>query len=391
MLARRVLELKPSATLTITAKAKELRSKGINVIGFGAGEPDFDTPDFIKEACYRALKEGKTKYAPSAGIPELREAIAEKLFRENSLNYSPSEIVISSGAKMILFLILMAVLNEGEEVIVLSPFWVTYPEQIRILGGIPKVVKLPEETGFVPDPDAIKEAITEKTKLIILNYPNNPTGALYGREVLEKIAEICLEKNLLVISDECYESFVYEGDFVSFASLDEKLKDITFTVNAFSKTFSMTGWRVGYVACPERYAKVIANLNSQTVSNVTTFAQYGALEALKNPAGKEFVNRMKAEFKKRRDTAFDLLRSIDHVSVVKPQGAFYIFPNFSYYSEKVGGDVELAKILLDEGKVACVPGSPFGAEGYMRLSYATSMENVREGIERIGEVLSKLG
>ena len=391
MLARRVLELKPSATLTITAKAKELRSKGINVIGFGAGEPDFDTPDFIKEACYRALKEGKTKYAPSAGIPELREAIAEKLFRENSLNYSPSEIVVSSGAKMILFLILMAVLNEGEEVIVLSPFWVTYPEQIRILGGIPKVVKLSEETGFVPDPDAIKEAITEKTKLIILNYPNNPTGALYGREVLEKIAEICLEKNLLVISDECYESFVYEGDFVSFASLDEKLKDITFTVNAFSKTFSMTGWRVGYVACPERYAKVIANLNSQTVSNVTTFAQYGALEALKNPAGKEFVNRMKAEFKKRRDTAFDLLRSIDHVSVVKPQGAFYIFPNFSYYSEKVGGDVELAKILLDEGKVACVPGSPFGAEGYMRLSYATSMENVREGIERIGEVLSKLG
>ncbi|NPA40983.1 MAG: pyridoxal phosphate-dependent aminotransferase [Aquificae bacterium] len=390
MLSQRVAQLKPSATLTITAKAKELRAKGIDVIGFGAGEPDFDTPEFVKEACIKALKEGMTKYAPSAGIPQLREALAQKLYEENSVEYKPSEIVVSTGAKMILFLIFMTILNEGDEVLLPSPYWVTYPEQIKLLGGVPIEVPTSEDGGFIPTADAVKERITERTKAIVLNSPNNPTGAVYPKEELEKIAELCLQKGIFIITDECYEAFVYEEEFVSVASLSEEIKRITFTVNAFSKTFSMTGWRVGYVACPEEYAKVIASLNSQTVSNVTTFAQFGALEALKNPEAKNYVARMKEEFTKRRERAYELLKSIPYVSVFKPKGSFYIFPNFSYYSQKLGDDIKLAQMLLEEAKVACVPGSPFGAQGYLRLSYATSMENIEKGIERIRNALSEL-
>lgn len=390
MLSRRVSGLKPSATLTITARAKELKGKGIDVIGFGAGEPDFDTPDFIKEACVKALKDGKTKYAPSAGIPELREAIAEKLLKENGVEYKPSEIVVSSGSKMVLFLILTAILNEGDEVLIPSPYWVTYPEQVKILGGVPVEIPLTEENGFILTADAVRESITDRTRVLILNSPNNPTGAVYPEEELKRIAEICLERGIFIISDECYERIVYEDKFVSIASLSEEVRSITFTVNSFSKTFSMTGWRVGYVACPEKFAKVIASLNSQTVSNVTTFAQYGALEALKNPEAESFIRMMVSEFRRRRDRALELLTSIPGVSVVKPEGAFYLFPNFSVYSKEVGGDVRLAEILIDEGRVACVPGSAFGAEGFLRISYALSIDRVEEGIERIRETLSRL-
>jgi aspartate aminotransferase len=390
MLSKRVSKLKPSATLTITARAKELKAKGVDVIGFGAGEPDFDTPDFIKEACAKALREGKTKYAPSAGIPELREAIAEKLHRENGVEYRPSEIVVSSGSKMILFLILTAVLNEGDEVLIPSPYWVTYPEQVNLLGGVPVEVPLSEENSFVLTADLIGEHLTERTKVLILNSPNNPTGAVYPEEELRKIADLCLNRGIFIISDECYERIVYEGKFVSVASFSEEVKNITFTVNSFSKTFSMTGWRVGYVACPERFAKVIANLNSQTVSNVTTFAQYGALEALRNPEAERFVRTMVSEFKRRRDRALELLSSIPHVSVTRPRGAFYLFPNFSAYSQKVGGDLKLAELLIEEGKVACVPGSAFGAEGFLRISYALSIERVEEGIERIRNTLERI-
>ncbi len=390
MLSRRVSQLKPSATLTITAKAKELRAKGFDVISFGAGEPDFDTPEFVKEACIRALREGKTKYSPSAGIPELREAIAEKLLKENGVDYRPSEIVISAGAKMILFLVFMCILNEGDEVLLPSPYWVTYPEQIKLLGGVPISIPLKEEEGFTLRADIIMNYITKRTRAIVINSPNNPTGAVYSVEELQKIAELCLERGILIISDECYETFVYDGEFVSVASLSKEVKEITFTVNAFSKAFSMTGWRVGYVACPERFAKVIASLNSQTVSNVTTFAQYGALEALRNPLAKDYMNNMRSEFQRRRDRAYELLRSIPDISVFKPRGAFYIFPNFSYYAKKLGGDLRLAEVLLEKGKVACVPGSPFGAEGYLRLSYATSMESIEEGVLRIKKALERL-
>ena len=390
-LSRRLSFLKPSPTLTITAKAKELRAKGIDVIGFGAGEPDFDTPEFIKEACIKALKEGKTKYSPPAGIPELREAIAEKLLRENGVEYKPSEIVISSGAKMVLFLIFMAILDEGDEVLLPTPYWVTYPEQVRFFGGVPVEIHLSEESGFKLRLEDIKGKVSDRTKAIVINSPNNPTGAVYDEEELKKIAEFCVNRDIFIISDECYEHFTYgEERFVSVASLGEDVKRITFTVNAFSKTFSMTGWRIGYVACPEEFAKAIASLNSQSVSNVTTFAQYGALEALRNPESKRFISHMKETFRKRRDTAYRLLREIPSVSVVKPSGAFYLFPNFGEYSKKLGGDVKLSEYLLEEGKVATVPGSAFGMEGYLRLSFALSEEKLTEGINRIKETLSML-
>ncbi len=387
-LARRVSELRPSPTLLITAKAKELRARGEDVIGFGAGEPDFDTPDFVKEACIKALKEGKTKYAPSAGIPELREAIAEKLYRENGVEYKASEIVVSAGAKMVLFLIFMALVEEGDEVLLPSPYWVTYPEQVRFFGGIPVEVPLQEEKGFKLTLEDIRDRVSERTKLLVINSPNNPTGAVYDREELRRIVEFCLERDILIVSDECYEHFIYEGEFASVASLLPEAKRITFTVNAFSKTFSMTGWRVGYVACPEEYAKVIASLNSQSVSNVTTFAQYGALEALRNPEGKKFVEKMRETFRRRRDRAYNLLSGIPGVKVVKPEGAFYIFPDFGPYAKKFGGDVKFSEYLLEKAKVAVVPGSAFGREGFLRISYALSDDKLEEGIRRIGEALS---
>lgn len=390
-LSKRLSFLKPSPTLAITAKAKELKAKGIDVIGFGAGEPDFDTPDFVKEACIKALKEGKTKYAPPAGLPELREAIAEKLLKENGVEYKPSEIVVSAGAKMALFLIFMAILDEGDEVILPSPYWVTYPEQIRFFGGIPVEVPLSEEKGFKLTLEDIKDKVSKKTKVIVINSPNNPTGAVYDEKELRRIAEFCVERRIFIISDECYEHFTYgEEKFVSVASFGEEVKKITFTVNAFSKTFSMTGWRVGYVACPEEYAKAIADLNSQSISNATTFAQYGALEALKNPESQNFIKSVRETFKRRRDLAYDLLREIPGVKVVKPTGAFYIFPNFSEYSQRLGGDLRLSEYLLEKGKVATVPGSAFGAEGYLRLSFTLSEDKLKEGIERIKLALSSL-
>ncbi len=391
MLARRVSHIKPAPTLALSAKVNQLKAQGVDIVGFGAGEPDFDTPEFIKEACIRALKEGKTKYAPSAGIPQLREAIAEKFLKENRLEYKPSEIVVTAGAKMALFLIMLTVLEEGDEVLLPAPYWVTYPEQILLCGA--KVVEVPlrEEEGFVLRADLLREYITPRTKMLILNSPSNPTGAVVPETELRKIAELCLEKNILIVSDECYEAFLYDGEkFVSPASFSKEIREITFTVNAFSKSYSMTGWRVGYLACPEKYAKVIADLNSQSISNATTFAQYGALEALKNPEAKKFVENMRSTFEKRRDLAYNLLREIPYVSVTKPKGAFYIFPNLKYYSQKLGSDLKLADYLVEKGRVAGVPGSAFGAEGYLRLSYCVSENTIQEGIYRIRKALLEL-
>jgi len=391
MLARRVSHIKPAPTLALTAKVNQLKAQGVDIIGFGAGEPDFDTPDFIKEACIKALKDGKTKYAPSAGLPELRQALAEKLLKENSIEYRPSEIVVTAGAKMALFLVMLALLEEGDEVLLPSPYWVSYPEQILLCGA--KVVEVPlrEEEGFVLKAEMLKDYITPRTKMLILNSPSNPTGAVVPEEEQRKIAQLCLEKGIFLVSDECYEAFLYDGEkFVSPASFSKEVREITFTINAFSKTFSMTGWRVGYVACPEKYAKVIADLNSQSISNATTFAQYGALEALKNPKAKEFVENMKRTFERRRDLAYELLKEIPKVSVVKPKGAFYIFPNLKSYSEKLGSDLRLADYLIEKGRVAGVPGSAFGAEGYLRLSYCVSEDHIKEGIRRLREALSLL-
>ncbi len=388
-LANRVKKLKPSPTLVITAKANELRKQGVNIIGFGAGEPDFDTPDFVKEAAIKALNEGKTKYTPSAGIPELREAIAQKLKERNNIQYSPSEVVVTPGAKMGLYEIFSAILNPGDEVIVPAPYWVSYPAQIELCDGTPIYAELHEEDEFVLTADILKKYITNETKALVLNTPSNPTGAVIPKEELEKIGKICVENNIFIISDECYEEFLYEGEHTSIASLSEEIREITFTVGAFSKSYSMTGWRLGWVAAPEKYIKPIINIQSQTVSNPTSFAQYGGIEALKDKG--KFPAMMKEEFKKRRDFIVDYLNSIKGVKCVKPKGAFYVFPNISeFINNDIKNDLDFTSYLLEEAKVAVVPGSAFGKEGYIRMSYATSMENIKEGLERIKNALEKI-
>ncbi len=390
MLADRVKSLKPSPTLAVSAKANELKSKGIDIISFGAGEPDIDTPSFVKEACMKALQEGKTKYTPSSGILPLREAIAVKLKKENNVEYSPSEIVVSTGAKMILFLIFMSILNEGDEVIVPSPYWVSYPEQIRLFGGVPVFAELKEENDFELTIDILKQYVSHKTKALIINSPSNPTGAVISKENLEKIVEFCVERNIFIISDECYEHFVYDGAcMISPASFGKEARDITFTVNAFSKTFSMTGWRVGYVACPLEYAKIIGDLNSQSVSNVTSFAQWGALEALKNERSKDFIESMKNTFAKRRSHLMDVLDK-HQIPYSRPKGAFYMFIDLTKYKNYFKDDIEMSSYILEKGNVALVPGSSFGKDFWARLSYCVSEDVLTEGVKRISEALGSL-
>jgi len=389
MLSKRISKVKPSATLVITAKANEMRKQGIDVIGFGAGEPDFDTPDFVKEGAIKALKEGKTKYTPSAGIPELREGVAKKLKKQNDIDYKPSEVVITPGAKMGLYEIFAIILNPGDEVIVPAPYWVSYTEQIKLCDGTAITPMLSEENNFILTVDILEESISENTKAVVINTPSNPTGAVIPKEELEKIAEFCVANNIYIISDECYEDFSYDQPHTSIASISEEVKNITFTVGAFSKSYSMTGWRLGWVACPEEYAKAITIIQGQTVSNPTSFAQYGALEALKDEG--KFPTMMKQEFRKRRDYIVDALNSIEGIRCVKPEGAFYVFPNISTYIKgNIKNDIDFASYLLEEAKVAVVPGSAFGAEGYIRMSYATSLENIKEGIKRIDKALMKL-
>lgn len=388
-LSERIKKIKPSPTLVITAKANELKAKGIDIISFGAGEPDFDTPDYVKEGAIKALKEGKTKYSPAGGIPELRKALSDRIKEKNKIDYEPSEIVVCPGAKMGLYEIFAVLLNPGDEVIVPAPYWVSYTEQILINDGIPKIVELSEDNGFVLTVDHIKDAVTSKTKALVLNTPSNPTGAVIPKKELEKIAQFCLEKNIAIISDECYEEFAYDEEHISIASLSKEVKEITFTVSAFSKSYSMTGWRLGWVAAPKEFAKAIVDMQSQTISNPTTFIQYGAIQALKD--GGEFPTKMRGEFIKRRNYIVDALNSIKNIRCTLPQGAFYAFPNMTYYTtNKFKNDIELTEYLLEEAKVAVVPGSAFGKEGYIRLSYATSMENIQKGVERIKIALEKL-
>ncbi|WP_456402052.1 pyridoxal phosphate-dependent aminotransferase [Persephonella sp.] len=387
--SERVLRVQPSQTLVITAKAAELRKRGIDIISFGAGEPDFDTPDFVKEAAIKALKEGKTRYTPAAGIPELREGIAKRLKDKNGITYSPSEVIVTPGAKMALYEVFSVILNPGDEVLVPAPYWVSYTEQIKLCDGVPVIVPLSEENGFVLTAEILEKYITPKTKGLVLNTPSNPTGAVIPKSELIKIAELCLEKNILIISDECYEEFCYDEDHVSIASISKEVRDITFTINAFSKSYSMTGWRLGWVAAPEEYIKKITIIQSQTISNPTSFAMYGALAALED--GGKFPAMMKEEFKKRRDFVVDQFLSIEGITCPKPQGAFYVFPNVTaYINGDIKNDIELTTYLLEDAKVAVVPGSAFGKEGYIRLSYATSMDNIMEGMKRIKDSLLKL-
>jgi len=387
-LSKRAELITSSPTLAITARAKAMRAEGIDVIGFGAGEPDFDTPSHIKEAAKRALDEGFTKYTPVSGIEELKKAICQKLKKENSLDYRTSEIIVSCGAKHCLYNALQVLCQEGEEVILPAPYWVSYIEQIKLAGARPVLVETGEESGFKIFPSELKRAITSKTKLFLLNSPNNPTGAVYSKEELEALAEILKKEGIYVISDEIYERIVYDDvKHTSIASLGPEIKKLTVLVNGVSKTYSMTGWRIGYAAGGEEIIKAMANLQSHSTSNPTSIAQKAALTAI---CGKEkSLEEMLFEFRKRRDYMLNRIKEIPGVSCLKPQGTFYLFVNISsllrrkYNNQTIENSLILTELLLSEAKVAVVPGSAFGADDYLRLSYATSMDNIVEGLARI--------
>jgi len=390
-LTERVRRMSPSPTMAITSKAKEMRSKGIDVIGFGAGEPDFDTPQHIKEAAVKAIEEGFTKYTPPAGIWELREAVAEKLRRENGIDYDPSQVVITDGAKQALFNLMLSVVEEGDEVIIPAPYWVTYPEQVKFAGGKPVFVETKEENNFSLTLSDIEPAVTDRTKMVIICSPNNPTGSVIDRDELERIGKFCAERGILIASDECYEKLTYDGfKHVSIASISEEIKSVTVTINALSKAFSMTGWRVGYAAGPKEIIDAMVKINSQSISNVNSVAQKAAVAALRG--SQEFLKEWLSAFDKRRRYMVEKLNEIPGVKCLLPKGAFYAFPNVKELLKMAGlkDDFALADYLLEKAKIAVVPGTAFGMPGYLRLSYATSMENIEEGLRRFREAVKEL-
>jgi aspartate aminotransferase len=372
----------PSPTLAVDAKAKALQAAGEDVCGFAAGEPDFDTPDHIKEACIAALKGGKTKYAPTPGIEPLRQAIVDRYAAEYGLKATTAQVVVSPGGKFNCYLGVLATCSPGDEVIVPAPYWVSYPEMVKLAGAVPKFVLADDRTGFRLTPAMVESAITPKTKLLILNSPSNPTGAVYSRQELEAIVAVALKHNLYILSDEMYEHLVYDGvKPTCVATLSKDAEARTITVAGFSKTYAMTGWRIGTTLAPLPIAKAIAELQSQMTSNVTTFAQFGALAALKEKEKTAAaLKTMTTAFDRRRKFLHAELNKIPGVSCLLAEGAFYLFPNISSFGLK---DMDFCNRLLDEQKVAAVPGSAFGAEGYLRLSYATSDEILKKGVDRL--------
>ncbi|WML45081.1 pyridoxal phosphate-dependent aminotransferase [Neobacillus sp. PS3-40] len=387
-LANRVMSLTPSSTLAITAKAKELKAQGIDVIGLGAGEPDFNTPKHILDAAVESMNEGQTKYTPSAGLPDLKKAIIEKLAKDQELSYQPNEIIVANGAKHALYTLFQVILNDGDEVIIPTPYWVSYPEQVKLSGGKPVYVEGSEGNEFKITAEQLEGAITEKTKAVILNSPSNPTGILYTEDELRDLGKICVEKNILIISDEIYEKLIY-GDVkhVSIAQLSNELKEQTIIINGVSKSHSMTGWRIGYAAGNQQIIKAMTNLASHSTSNPTTTAQYAAIAAYNGT--QEPVEEMRLAFEKRLEAIYDKLITIPGLTCVKPQGAFYLFPNAKEAAELTGySNVdEFVEGLLVEAKVAVIPGSGFGAPDNIRLSYATSLDLLEVAVERINQFI----
>jgi len=379
----------PSPTLAIDAKAKAMKAAGEDVCGFAAGEPDFDTPEHIKEACIAALKAGKTKYAPTPGIDELRQAVAARYAAEYSLAVTPAQVVVSPGGKFSCYLGVLATCSPGDEVIVPAPYWVSYPEMVKLAGAVPRFVLCDDRAGFKLTPDQLEAAITPRTRLLILNSPSNPTGAVYTRAELAALVAIAVRHNLYLLSDEMYEHLVYDGARPTcVATLSPEATARTITVAGFSKTYSMTGWRIGTMVAPLPLAKAVAELQSQMSSNVTTFAQYGALAALtEREKTSAALAKMLAAFDRRRRYLHTELNRIPGVSCLLAGGAFYLFPNISGFGLK---DAEFCARILEQEKVAAVPGSAFGAEGYLRLSYATSDEVLRKGVERLARFCAKL-
>jgi aspartate aminotransferase len=382
MLSKRIQTLSTSLTIAITTLALELKAEGKDVLSFSAGEPDFDTPEVIKDAAIEAIKSGKTKYTAIPGIPELRVAIKDKLKRENNLEYDAKNIIVSNGAKQSLFNLFQATLDEGDEVIIPSPYWVTYPELVKYAGAKPVIITTEDVDGFKINETKLKDAITPKTKMLILTTPSNPTGSLYSKEELEKIAEVLKGTDIIVASDEMYEKLVYDKTFTAAASISDDMFQRTITINGLSKSVAMTGWRMGYLATANnQLIKAMNSLQSHSTSNINTITQYASLKALDGSADKD-IEAMRVEFQKRRDLAVDLFNKSDKLSVLKPDGAFYLFVNI----KKVSNDsMQFCKDLLSQKGVATIPGVGFGSEGYFRFSFATSEENIKEGIKRILE------
>jgi len=392
-LSKRVSELTPSSTLAITAKAKELRSKGIDVVGLGAGEPDFNTPEHIMEAATIAMKNGFTKYTPASGILELKQAIVEKFKRDNGLHYELNQVMVTLGAKHALYNFFQVVCNPGDEVIIPIPYWVSYPEQVKLAEAVPVYIEGKEHTQYKITPEQLESAITSKTKALILNSPSNPTGTVYTKDELIAIADVCKRHNLYIVSDEIYEKLIYDDvEHVSIASISEDSYNRTMVVNGVSKPYSMTGWRIGYIAGNKELIKVMTDLASHSTSNPVSFAQYGALEAING--SQDELEEMRETFEKRRNKVLDLIDDISGLKAISPKGAFYIFIDVSEVlntkRRNFADADEWAKALLEEAKVAVIPGSGFGAPNHIRVSYATSIEQLQEGMNRIKEFISSL-
>jgi aspartate aminotransferase len=385
-MADRTRFLKPSPTLAIAARANAMKAEGKRVLSLSVGEPDFNTPEPICEAAVRALRDGKTKYAPSSGIPALREAVAAKM-TTGGLPTEVAQVVVSCGAKHALYETLQVLVDPGDEVILIAPYWMTYADQIELAGGRPVVCATSRDCEFVPDVDAVRALVTPRTKAIILNSPSNPTGAVFPREILRSLAQLAVEHGFWVLSDEIYEDLVYDGEATRVAALDPAFRDHVITISGFSKTYAMTGWRLGYAVAPKAVAQAIGNLQDQVTSNATSFAQYGALAALEMPVAE--VRAMRDSFKKRRDLFLAGLRNIDGMEVCTPQGAFYAFPDVTAFLSEGEDDLALATRLLEEALVAVVPGSVFQGFGHLRLSYATSEAELEEAVARLRSCLHR--
>jgi aspartate aminotransferase len=398
VLADRLKTLAPSSTLAVQAKARELRRRGVDVISFGTGEPDFDTPERIKNAAIQAMQQGHTKYTEVGGVPELRAAVCHKFKRDNGLDYEPADILISCGAKHTLFNMVVALLNPGDEVLVPSPFWVSYPEQARLVGAVPVAVPTEERTGFDLDPDRLRAAATPRTKAIILNSPNNPTGAVFSPAALSAVAALAVERKLVVVSDECYEALTFEGRHQSIASFGPEIKALTLTINTCSKAYAMTGWRIGFAAGPRELIRAMTDVQSQVTSNPSSVAQWAAVEALVGP--QDDVAKMAGEFDRRRRLIVQGLNALPGVSCGMPKGAFYAFANVSGLfgrewkspegSKILKSSLDVTAFLLEDAKVAVVPGVDFGSDDHVRLTYATSQAVITEGLGRMAAAIQRL-
>ncbi|MEO0841800.1 MAG: pyridoxal phosphate-dependent aminotransferase [Cyanobacteria bacterium J06643_5] len=378
-LAARISQVSPSLTLAIAAKAKAMKAEGIDVCSFSAGEPDFDSPAHVKAAAKKALDEGKTKYGPAPGEPKLRQAIADKLQRENNLNYKAENIIVTNGGKHSLFNLMQALVEPGDEVIIPAPYWVSYPEMVKLVGGNPVIVMTDEENGYKIQPEILRSAITPKTKLFVLNSPSNPTGMVYSPQEIKALAEVIVEKDILVVSDEIYEKILYDGaKHLSIGSLSDEIFARTIVSNGFAKGYSMTGWRLGYLAAPVELIKAATTVQGHSTSNVCTFAQYGAIAALEE--SQDCVEEMRQAFAERRKVMLERINAIPGLNCVQPDGAFYLFPDISQTGLK---SLDFCKKLLEEYQVAVIPGVAFGADNNIRLSYATDMATIEKGMDRL--------